>query len=172
MPHATNYGFPPVLATNPSPTRLVLGSMPGVASLQAQRYYSHPRNAFWPIVDAIFALPEHAVYETRIAALQSGGVALWDVLRSCVRKGSLDSAIERESEVANDFANLFAKHPTIVRVCFNGAAAELLFERHCRELYSNRRIEFRRLPSTSPAFAGMSFEAKLAEWRAALSDRH
>jgi double-stranded uracil-DNA glycosylase len=143
--------------------------MPGAASLEAKRYYAHPRNAFWPIVDAVWRLPSNATYAIRVAALQRNGVAVWDVLRSCVRTGSLDSAIERESEVANDFVGLFATHPTIVRVCFNGAAAESLFKRYCGALFRNPRIEFRRLPSTSPAHAGMSFDAKLAEWRAALS---
>ena len=97
---------------------LILGSMPGTASLDAARYYAHPRNAFWPIALALVsgeppraARRELPPYEVRTARLVDGGVALWDVLAECERPGSLDSAIRRDSERPNDVPALVARHP-------------------------------------------------------------
>ncbi len=87
--------FPPIAA--PGARLLILGSMPGAASLAAGQYYAHPRNAFWPILAALCHFPADAPYAARVAALQAAGVAVWDVLQSCVRPGSLDTAIERSS---------------------------------------------------------------------------
>src|ERR1700683_4602601 len=99
---------------------LVLGSMPGVRSLQASRYYAHPRNAFWPIMAKILNVSEESPYETRVQSLLTARIALWDVLHACVRNGSLDSAIETGSRVPNAFASFFKRHPEISLVCFNG----------------------------------------------------
>ncbi|MBL8310189.1 MAG: DNA-deoxyinosine glycosylase [Burkholderiales bacterium] len=151
-------------------TRLVLGSMPGVASLAAGQYYAHPHNAFWPIMASLFGVPVEAPYAARVRALERAGVALWDVLAACERTGSLDSAIRRGSEVANDVATLLARRPAIRMVAFNGAGAEAAFRRHCGELLRDSRWRFARLPSTSPAHASLSRAAKCAQWRAALLD--
>ena len=90
---------------------------------------------------------------------------MWDVLRVCRRVGSLDSAIESDSMVANDFGAFFDEYPAIDRVFFNGAAAEKNFRRLAGV---DRPLRYRRLPSTSPAQT-MRVEDKLAAWREALA---
>lgn len=153
-------GFPPVL--DEQARVLILGSFPSAQSLAVGQYYANPRNAFWPITAELFGFNATAPYETRVAALQSAGLALWDVLRACRRAGSADSAIEPNSLTVNDFGALFTRYPTIARVYFNGAKAAQLYSRLAEP---NERVEYRRLPSTSPAHV-MRPGAKLAAWRA------
>lgn len=148
---------------------LILGSMPGVASLQAQRYYAHPRNAFWPIMATLLKFDSDIAYEERLEKLQAAGIALWDVLASCYRPGSLDSAIDPASQVPNDFNRFLREHPLIERVCFNGGKAESAFTKQVLPSLQRKPLRFVRLPSTSPAHAGLTFEAKLARWREALN---
>ncbi|CAN5868200.1 DNA-deoxyinosine glycosylase [soil metagenome] len=157
-------GLPPILGG--SPRLLILGNIPSVMSLGVQQYYGNPRNAFWRITGELFGFAAGGSYDERVAALQARGVAVWDVLRSCRRVGSLDSAVERDSMVANDFAALFNAHQGIERVYFNGAAAEANYR---RLVTVEASVVYRRLPSTSPAHT-MSFAAKLAAWRV-LTDR-
>lgn len=157
--------FPPVADPATAHT-LILGSMPGVASLAAGRYYAHSRNQFWPIMGALFDAGPELPYEARLQALMRAGIALWDVLHSCERPGSLDADIDLRSAQANDFADFFAAHPGIRRVAFNGGTAERLFRRDIAPQL--RSLELIRLPSTSPAHAGMPAERKLAAWQAAL----
>jgi TDG/mug DNA glycosylase family protein len=145
---------------------LVLGSMPGEASLAAAEYYAHPRNAFWPIMGALFGASPRVPYAERLQDLIAAGVALWDVIGTCARIGSLDSAIAPDSVEANDFAALFAACPHISHVFFNGAAAEAAFRRHVRRRIALPGLRFTRLPSTSPAHAAPAFAAKLAAWQA------
>lgn len=144
---------------------LILGSMPGRASLAAGQYYAHKRNAFWRIVCSLLGIDPALPYQARLGALRASRIAVWDVLHSCVRPGSLDSRIERET--ANDFNAFFRRHPGITRVFFNGAKAEASFRRHVlRSL--DRPPRCARLPSTSPAHASVPFESKLEAWRAIL----
>ncbi|MGB9226076.1 DNA-deoxyinosine glycosylase [Mycobacterium sp.] len=157
-------GFPPVV--DQRARVLILGSFPSVQSLATRQYYGNPRNAFWQITGELFGFDPTAPYERRLAALQSQGVALWDVLRSCRRRGSADSAIDPKSLVINDFGELFADYPGIVRVYFNGAKAAELFGRLAPDGLDGR-LAYQRLPSTSPAHAVRPAE-KLAAWRAAL----
>ena len=149
---------------------LILGSMPGGRSLQLQQYYGHPHNAFWKIMGALCGFdPASTPYPARLAALQARGIALWDVLASCVRPGSLDSSIVDTTMVPNDFAGFLAAHPRIERVCFNGAKAEAVFRRLVLPTLDKAHpLRTVRLPSTSPAHAGMALAAKLAAWRAAV----
>lgn len=107
-------------------------------------------------------------YEQRLHMLKSSGIALWDVLASCERHGSsLDSRIRKET--ANDFASFFKKHPHITRVFFNGSKAEQSFSKLVLGKQALPPLEFHRLPSTSPAHAGMRYEDKLQEWRTVIS---
>ena len=160
--------FPPL--EPPSARLLILGSMPGIASLRAVQYYAHPRNRFWPTMEALFGIPFAWPYEQRIAALTAKGVALWDVLRACERPGSLDSSIVRATEVPNDFAGFIDRHPQLRAIALNGGTARDAFKRHGSAMLGARLdgIEVIALPSTSPANAGQSVDAKLAQWSALL----
>lgn len=155
-------GFPPIAA--PHAHTLILGSMPGAASLAAGEYYAHPRNAFWPIICAVLEIAPTLPYAERARELAAHGYALWDVLGACRRKGSLDADIETDSIEVNDFPAFFAAHPAIARVFFNGATAEACFRRDVAASVA-RPLRYRRLPSTSPANAGWSAAAKLEAWR-------
>jgi len=147
---------------------LILGSMPGVASLKAAQYYAHPRNLFWPTMDALFGVPLVLAYDERVARLNAQGIALWDVLRACERPGSLDASIVRGSEQANDFAGFLDRHPRLQAIALNGAAARDAFHRHARPRLGKRldTVQLIALPSTSPANAGLSLAAKRAAWQA------
>ncbi|MEZ0366279.1 DNA-deoxyinosine glycosylase [Mycobacterium sp. pUA109] len=152
-------GFPPVV--DDRARRLILGSFPSVQSLTTRQYYGNPRNAFWRITGALLDFDHAAAYETRLAALRSHGVALWDVLRACRRVGSADAKIDPKSMVVNDFAALLARYPGIDRVYFNGGAAAQIFR---RRVVAVRPLHYVQLPSTSPARA-MAPAAKLDAWR-------
>jgi double-stranded uracil-DNA glycosylase len=157
-------GFAPIC--RPDARVLVLGSMPGAASLRAQQYYGHPRNAFWPIMGALFGFDAAAPYAQRVQALLAHRVAVWDVLASCERAGSLDADIEAASVAVNDFAGFLGRHTQLRRVCFNGATAQAMFRRHVLpSLAVPLPFDMLRLPSTSPAHAGMALADKLRAWR-------
>ncbi len=158
-------GFPPVVA--PQAEVLILGSMPGQASLDATQYYAHPRNAFWPIICQLFNARQGISYDERLALIKANHIALWDVMQRCVREGSLDASIEQSSVIANDFVDFFADNASIRYLFFNGAQAEASFKRHVVPRLSEHVpvLEMQRLPSTSPAHASMSFEQKLAQWQ-------
>ena len=156
--------FPPLSRSNARV--LVLGSMPGVASRTAQQYYAHPRNHFWAIMASVAGFDAQAPYAERVDALTQSGIAVWDVLQSCVRPGSLDSAIQAGTRIPNGFAAFFAQHPGITRVCFNGAEAQNSFNKHVLSALDLPGVQYARLPSTSPAHA-VPFEHKLAAWRVA-----
>lgn len=145
---------------------LILGSMPGAASLAAGRYYAHPHNSFWPIMGRLLGFDPAAPYSHRVAALRAARIAVWDVLQSCVREGSLDAGIEQET--ANDFRAFFAALPAVTQVFFNGAKAEASYRRHALAEIEVP-LRYRRLPSTSPAHAALPFARKLAAWRAILA---
>lgn len=154
-------GLPPVVA--PGARLLVLGSFPSAASLQAQAYYAHPRNQFWPILSALWGLSgdaalQHLPYAERVPVAQAHGLAIWDVYAGCEREGSLDSAI-REAHL-NDLAGLIRQVPTLRAIAHNGGESA----RHMRITQALGLPVFK-LPSTSPANASWSFERKLAAWR-------
>ncbi len=160
-PIARLKGFAPI--SRPDAEILILGTMPSERSIAARAYYANPNNSFWRIMGEIFSAGQDQPYAERLNRLQAARIALWDVLASCVRNGSLDSAITG-AEV-NDFAEFFRSHPLVGRVLFNGQKAEQLFKQTagCRP-----PLQFISLPSTSPAHAARSFASKLAAWRAGL----
>lgn len=151
---------------------LILGSMPGVASLRATQYYAHPRNLFWRIMSSHVPFDLQATYEQRIEALVDAKIALWDVLQSCTRVGSLDASIDKSSQIPNDFQAFFLHHPHITHVFFNGALAEKSYRQLVLPHLNIHSIKYQRLPSTSPAHAALSFESKLEAWRVISSDSH
>ena len=149
---------------------LILGSMPGKASLAAGQYYAHAQNLFWRILGEITGAAPSLPYGARARALKSSGIALWDVLASCAREGSLDSAIDDASVRANDFAAFYRAHPRIAQVFFNGAKAEACYRKQVLPLPADLAApaSLRRLPSTSPANASMSRAHKQRVWKQAL----
>lgn len=155
--------FPPI--ADVSAQVLILGSMPGEESLRAQQYYAHPRNAFWKLMGELFDAGPEMPYNRRTQQLKKSGVALWDVLASCVRKGSLDSAITADSITPNDFQTFFARHQKITHVFFNGAKAEHSFRKHVLPTLTAQPLQFTRLPSTSPAHAARSYAQKRTAWQ-------
>ncbi len=149
---------------------LILGSMPGVASLDAHEYYAHPRNAFWPIVQQLFGTPPAPeTYCEKIKLLKHARIALWDVLAHCKRPGSLDANIDPKSIVCNDFNTFLKMHTQLELIAFNGKAAEKLFRKHVLpELNLSTGIELVSLPSSSPAMASLKPQQKALAWRSAL----
>lgn len=143
--------------------------MPSAASLAAGQYYAYRHNQFWRIAGEIVGVAHDAPYVRRVSALKRCHIALWDVLESCIRPGSLDAEIREDSIRVNDFAAFLAAHPAIRCVCFNGRKAESAWRRRVLpRLPAARKLEFRLLPSTSPAHAGMSYREKLKIWRSAI----
>ncbi|MFN2310229.1 MAG: DNA-deoxyinosine glycosylase [Gammaproteobacteria bacterium] len=164
-------GFPPI--ADAQATTLILGSMPGEQSLRANQYYANRHNAFWRIMGCLFGFAPDTPYAARTRVLLQQRIALWDVIQGCERPGSLDSAIDGQSIVANDFGGFYSSHPQIQRVFFNGLKAE---QEYAKRVLSGlpdsaRGIVYLRLPSTSPAMAMLSFEQKLSAWSQALSRR-
>ena len=159
--------FPPV--ADKHATVLILGSMPGKESLRQQQYYAHPHNAFWKIMGELIGAHPGLPYAQRLHMLTAAHIALWDVLHSCEREGSLDSDIVQDAP--NDFAAFFAQHPNITHVFFNGAKAEQSFKRFVLGKQKLPPLELVRFPSTSPAHAGMGYAKKLEVWREAIGSR-
>ncbi|NQZ54351.1 MAG: DNA-deoxyinosine glycosylase [Piscirickettsiaceae bacterium] len=157
--------FPPIESKDAQ--ILILGSMPSIKSLQQQQYYAHPRNAFWPIMSELFDMQKDWDYQQRCEHLLKNKVAVWDVLKACQRKGSLDQHIEPQSMIANDFNAFFQRHRYIRQIFFNGAKAEQVFDQHVLPTLTGKinQISFQRLPSTSPAHAAMTLEQKFHIWQ-------
>jgi double-stranded uracil-DNA glycosylase len=156
-------GFPPI--AKPDAKILILGSMPGQKSLEENQYYAHPRNSFWPILLQLFGVNKDLSYEQRKQFLYENKIALWDVLKSCYRKGSLDSDIDYSTIEANDFNVFFEMHPKIKTVFFNGIKAEQIYNKEVLgNLKKHKELNYYKLPSTSPAHAAMNMEQKLKEW--------
>lgn len=157
-------GFAPIIDTRAGV--LILGSMPSVASLEKQQYYGKPQNAFWRIMGELFDCGPELSYRERCAGLADAGVGVWDVLASCVRPGSLDSAIDMRSAEVNDFVVFLREYPSIQHIFFNGRKAEDIFQRRIiAEIGAPGAVSFTCLPSTSPAMATLNFAAKLERWR-------
>lgn len=182
------HSFPPVC--NAKTHTLILGTMPGVASLHAVEYYAHKRNALWPIVLASllnktpdFDLHQRLSYQEKINTLLEHGLGLWDVLASCERPGSLDSAIVKTTSTPNDFASLFEQLPNLQRIVLNGKTAQGLFFKHIAlgkakpnsnvetlELHK-RSVSVFTLPSTSPAMASLNLKQKYDLWKSVIEQQ-
>ena len=160
---ARSEGFPPIARGDAR--ILILGSLPGARSIAEQQYYAHPQNAFWKIMAELFGI--EGDYATRCKQLSEHGIALWDVLRSSVRPGSMDAAIRLDSARPNDFEAFFVAHPAIRTIAFNGSKARQMFARFVGSGPPGASLLL--LPSTSPAYASMPFSAKLSAWRSALT---
>lgn len=163
---ALSEGFPPIARDDARV--LILGSLPGQRSIAEQQYYAHPQNAFWRIMSELFGI--EGGYAARCRQLSEYRISVWDVLMSSVRPGSMDADIRVASATANDFEGFFATHPGIELIAFNGRKAEQLFERFVVPGGTAQGKKCVSLPSTSPAYASLSFSGKLAAWRAALVD--
>jgi double-stranded uracil-DNA glycosylase len=166
---------------------LILGSMPGIKSLEAQQYYAHPQNQFWKLMGDLVGAGRDLPYKQRLKILKEKNIAVWDVFQCCIRPGSLDSKITNET--VNDFPAFFKKHPHITHVFFDSGKAEEAFHRLAMPLLEQnsfvfsprkrgfykvensclrgkcRNLYLHRIPSPSPTHAGMKYEAKLKEWK-------
>lgn len=153
-------GFPPIVGS--SPKVLILGTFPGEESLRQKQYYAHPRNLFWEIMGLIFGTGRDIEYEDRLNILRNSNIALWDVLKTCNRHGSLDTNIRNGSYEVNDFKQFLAKHD-IKAICFNGKKAGELFQRIPATTLPELPV-LSVLPSTSPANAGIPKDDKISRW--------
>ena len=146
-------GFPPIARDDARV--LILGSLPSQASLAAHEYYAHPQNAFWKIMRELTGAD--GCYAERCESLRAAGVAVWDVLASSVRPGSMDADIQLGSAVPNDFPTFFAEHAGLRLVCFNGKKAEQVFRHLVQQPDMSAKLRLESLPSTSPAHSPPAF---------------
>ena len=162
---SVKYSFSPVVGEGCRV--LVLGSLPGDASLQAVEYYAHPRNAFWGVMGRLCGFEPQLPYEERLARLNAAGVGLWDVVGAGVRPGSLDADI-REVQ-PNDIPALLRAYPSLCMICCNGGTAYRYLKRYFPALFCREGLQVLQLPSTSPAAARLSAEAKFLAYQAAMA---
>ena len=148
--------FPPIISEGSK--ILILGSVPGVKSLEMQQYYAHPQNQFWKIIFKLFEEDFTADYQKRTEIIRKNNIALWDVIDSCEREGSLDTKIRNEEH--NDILKILRDHPNIKAVFCNGQKS---FKNLKKILGKESEIPIFVLPSTSPLHT-VSFDKKLAEW--------
>jgi len=155
------HSFPPVI--NDKTAVLIIGSMPGTASLQARQYYAFAHNQFWRLMfDLLADRPAPSDYKERLRFLLAHRIGLWDALAACTRRGSSDAHIS--SACPNDFPTLFQKYPRVHTLLFNGQAAHLHFAR----AFGNGGKQCLVLPSTSPAHASLNYAQKKEQWQTAL----
>jgi len=154
--------FPPIIGKMPK--ILILGSMPGRKSLDETQYYAHPQNLFWPIIEHTFGCPFTNSYGSRIECLLKNNIALWDVIGSCHREGSLDSAITNAQP--NPIFQLVKDNPTIHTIALNGKTAAKVFH---KEFPNWDCTKIHVLPSTSPANASIPRNEKIKQWQKALN---
>src|SRR5271157_150741 len=159
-------GFDPVVGDDAGV--IILGTLPGGESLRLRQYYADGRNAFWFVVEALFAI-RSKIYDQRTQGLIQNRIAIWDVLERAERNGSQDHKIVRGTEVPNDFTEFFRHHPSIRTVFFNGAPAEKYFRDlvlpHL-SLGGGNPLLHPALPSTSGGNTHSTREEKINGWRA------
>ncbi len=147
---------------------LILGSMPGVKSLEEQQYYAHPQNRFWKVMASICNEPKlHEFdYDSKLKTLLKNNIALWDTIKSCKRDGSLDSDIQNESP--NDIRKLLKKYPNIKAICLNGNKSYSAFKKYFPDLLD--KYNCHKMPSTSPANAKYGLDKLIEEYRLLIFD--
>ena len=157
-------GFYPIAQRDASV--LILGSMPGEESLRKNQYYANPRNSFWKIMGGLLGFDPGLSYEERTKILKENKIALWDVLKACDRRGSLDASIRSKTIVENDFISFYHRYPHIRNVFFNGLKAENEYLKRVLPKLSEikYKIKYDRLPSTSPAMNRLSVSDKMLKW--------
>lgn len=155
-------GFAPIAGQDAKV--LILGTLPGQASLQKGEYYGQPRNAFWRIMGELFGAAPELPYEERKWRIVASKVALWDVCAAAHRPGSLDASIDSASVNANDFEDFLCSHRSVKLICFNGSKAEALYRRMVLPKPSEETLRYETLPSTSPANASMPYAEKVRRW--------
>lgn len=137
---------------------LILGSFPSIKSFENNFYYAHPRNQFWKILENVTTYPVNN-RDQKIWLLKECKFGLWDMIKVCSRENSLDSSLENEE--VNDLAAFLEEYPSITKLAFTGKKAEALFKTH----FSYLNIETVYLPSPSAAYAKMTFDAKVFEYK-------
>src|SRR5574344_1923944 len=142
---------------------LILGSMPGIKSLNEQQYYAHPQNRFWKLMGQFCSCSnlQNLDYDKKVQILLNNNFALWDVIKFCNRAGSLDSNIE--NEVPNDIKTLLDKYKNIHVICLNGNKSYSAFKKHFPKILEKYKCY--KMPSTSPANARYSLEKLYNEWQ-------
>ena len=142
---------------------LILGSMPGIKSLEEQQYYAHPQNRFWKLMGIICNEPNlfKFDYNIKLKTLLKNNIALWDTIKSCKRDGSLDSDIQ--NEIPNDIRKLLKKYPNIKTICLNGNKSYSAFKKYFLDLLENYNCH--KMPSTSPANARYNLNKLIDEWK-------
>ena len=158
------HSIEPIIGRNPR--IIILGSMPGIISIHAAQYYANPRNLFWMMLADLFSIDIDCSYESKVQQVQQLPIIIWDTLKTCHREGSLDSKITSADIEANDIGALLEQFPTLQAIVFNGAASAKYFDRLVKPLLAkNLNVELLKMPSTSPANAGMKRQHKLETWR-------
>lgn len=154
--------FDPII--NKNSKILILGSMPGIKSLDAQEYYAHPQNRFWKVIGIIFNANnlDKQNYKNKTELLLKNNIALWDTIKFCTREGSLDSAIENEKP--NEINILLKNYTNIKTICLNGNKAYNALKKYFPKLFAEEKYTIIKLPSTSPANAKWTIEKLTAEW--------
>ena len=152
--HGENPGLAPIAGRDPE--ILILGSYPSRQSLAKSEYYGNPQNQFWKIVEFLFGIDRSLPYTVRSSLLMEHRIALWDVLFSCARYGSADTAIR--DPIPNDIRGFLVGHPTIRCIVLNGNTAGRYYAR------MNISLPSTVLPSTSPAYARMTIAEKVQQW--------
>lgn len=153
-------GFLPIIGNEPK--MMILGSMPSITSLEKQEYYGFKHNRFWKIISAYFQI-EFNSYEEKTDCIKNNHIVLWDVIQTCEREGSLDSAISKE--VVNDIEAMIKKYPSIQTILCNGKKSYDLYKRH----FSYLNVEVIALPSTSNANRTIKEEVLFEKWYNALN---
>jgi hypoxanthine-DNA glycosylase len=157
-----SHTFAPIVT--PNSKILILGTFPSVASREEQFYYGHPQNRFYKVLSVLTCKPLPQSIDEKIALLHESGIALWDVIESCLIENSSDASIKEAK--ANDIASLVHQAP-IKRIFANGAKAYQLYMKLC---YPHTKHPIFALPSTSPANAACSLECLIEKWRIILEE--